>query len=101
MATLSVQVSPSNPGVVEVRVMGVSGSYAWTGQASTEAPLNQDWDDLPSGDYAITFAWYQGYQNMAPTIGNCVIYNGASLYYQVLGTPADGNGVLATFPFSL
>jgi hypothetical protein len=101
MPTLSVELTPWNPGVVEVRVATVSGSYAWTGQASTEAPLNQHWDDLPSGDYAITIAWNKGYQNMAPTIGNSVIYNGMPLYYQVLGTPADGNGVSATFPFTL
>ncbi len=39
-----------------------------------------------------------GYQNIASGIaGNQIVYNGNYLYYQVLGSPADGNGVSAVF----
>ena len=90
MSTLSVQVAPFNPGEVQVRV--------WT-YATPGPSFNENWTDLEPGHYAVTITWHEGYQNIASGggVGNQIVYNGNYLYYQVLGTPADGNGVSAVF----
>ncbi|MEN2712967.1 hypothetical protein ACQKOH_14585 [Sphingomonas sp. NPDC092331] len=101
MSTLSVQVAPFNPGEVHVRVWVYTSpgpSFEWNGTATTGSPISESWDDLEPGHYAVTISWAEGYQNIASGIaGNQIVYNGNYLYYQVLGSPADGNGVSAVF----
>ena len=106
MATLTVQVNPPNPGTVNVRVWvaQVPGpTFEWSGDATTEQPVDKTWNDLEPGLYAVTISWKDGYQNIASAggPGNFIIYNGSHLYYQVLGTPKDANGILATYGLNL
>jgi len=102
MSTLSVQVAPFNPGEVQVRVWTYATpgpSFEWNGTATSASPINENWTDLEPGHYAVTISWHEGYQNIASGggVGNQIVYNGNYLYYQVLGTPADANGVSAVF----
>lgn len=101
MSSLSVQVAPFNPGEVHVRVWvyTVPGpSFEWSGTATSESPISESWADLEPGHYAVTISWAEGYQNIASGVtGNAIVFNGTSLYYQVLGNPSDGNGVSAVF----
>lgn len=106
MATLQVQVNPANPGSVTVRVWTYTSpgpNFNWVGVATSQKPVNQSWDNLQPGAYAVTLSWNEGYQNIAGGggSGNSVIYDGNFLYYQVLGNPGDANGISATFPFQL
>lgn len=84
--------------------MCASGYILRRGRASNGTALprravrSASWDDLEPGHYAVTISWAEGYQNIASGIaGNQIVYNGNYLYYQVLGSPADGNGVSAVF----
>ncbi len=102
MGTLQVQVAPINSGNVNVRVW--MAQYPPTGTpidqtftATTQSPVNQSFQ-LDPGLYAVTISWSSGYQNVASGLaGNAIVVNGQGLYYQVLGNPADANGVSANF----
>jgi hypothetical protein len=105
MGWLQVMVKPPNPGTVYVVVYNAQ----WPGgtplyqtfQATNSSPLNRIWTLAPAL-YAVTISWISGYQNITGAIeGNGIIVNGAPLYYQVLGTPGDANGVSGLFPAQL
>jgi hypothetical protein len=106
MGSLQVQVNPPNSGDVTVRVWipqrpltGTPIDQTFT--VNSANPLDQTWK-LDPGLYSVTISWKNGYQNIASGVaGNMILVNGASQYYQVLGTPADGNGVMATFGYQV
>jgi uncharacterized protein (DUF2141 family) len=104
MSTLVVKVKPDSPGTVNVRVFDVTSAtpkFSWTGDATKEEPVNKSWNDLPPGDYAVSVKWSSGYQNInGGTEGNGIRANDMSLYYQVVGTPREGD-VMASFPVHL
>jgi|SRR6476661_2096154 uncharacterized protein (DUF2141 family) len=102
MSTLAVNVKPENPGTVKVRVFDVAApKFNWTADATKEKPVSKSWNDLPPGRYAVSFSWSSGYQNInGATEGNGVTVDNTSLYYQVLGTPREGD-VMASFPIHL
>ena len=106
MSTLVVQVSPYNPGSVNARVWSYTSpgpDFNWNGVATSTDPINQAWNDLTPGWYAVTISWSGGYQNIGSGDGdgNNIIYDEASLYYQVVGDPSDGNSISATFSFQI
>ena len=99
--SLRVRVRPPNAGDVTVKVWLASSpggtALDQTFTASSSSPLDQTWQ-LDAALYAVTISWQQGYQNIASgTDGNEIAINGVGLYYQVLGTPSDANGIMATF----
>ena len=106
MSSLQVQVKPANPGDLTVRVW--VSQYPPTGTPIDETftvnvnnPLNKSWE-LDPGLYSVTISWKDGYHNIASGVeGNAIIVNGNSQYYQVLGSPADANGVSANFGYQL
>lgn len=64
--------------------------------------LDHTWTNLAPGTYAVSISWKTGYHNIAQgTDGNAIIVNGKSMYYQVMGSPADGNGVMGVFGYQL
>jgi hypothetical protein len=68
-----------------------------TFQVTSSSPLNQSWTLQPAL-YAVAISWQSGYQNIAAlTAGNAIIVNGTGLYYQVLGSPGDANGISGMF----
>ena len=107
MGTLQVQVNPFNPGDVTVRVwMSQSPSTGTpineTFTANSGNPLNKTWQ-LDPGLYSVTISWNSGYQNIASGggEGNMITVNGVGQYYQVLGTPAAGNSIMANFGYQI
>lgn len=103
MATLKVAVKPFNPGVVKVKVWTYASpgpSFDQTFEATVDNPVNETLE-VEDGHYAVTISWTDGYHNIASGVeGNHLSYNDNNLYYQVLGKPADANGVMATFNVS-
>jgi hypothetical protein len=104
MPTLTVRVAPSNRGTVDIKVwtyIRPGPTLNWHGIATSDNPIDQTWNDLGPGYFAITISWYKGYQNIGGGPGhsrkNSIIYNGIELYYQILGMPADESGISATF----
>ncbi|MCX6224596.1 MAG: hypothetical protein NTV01_07580 [Bacteroidia bacterium] len=98
---LQVKVKPPNPGTVTVRVWLAQTPGGTplneTFAVSQSNPLNKTWHLAPAL-YAVTISWKSGYQNITGAVAdNGIIINGKAMYYQVLGTPADANGISATF----
>jgi hypothetical protein len=96
-----VQVNPLNPGTVTVHVFLAQSPGGTpldqTFQVTSSSPLNQSWTLQPAL-YAVAISWQSGYQNIAAlTAGNAIIVNGTGLYYQVLGSPGDANGISGMF----
>lgn len=86
MSSISIQVTPANSGNVNVQVFNYSSMvFNWQGVATAGAPLNQSWDDLPPGPYAVTLSWTDGYHNIASGGGSGISFNGNALYFQALG----------------
>jgi hypothetical protein len=80
-----------------VRYPGPWDTLDETFQVTSSSPLNKSWT-LDPALYAVTISWASGYQNITGAIaGNGIIVNGTPLYYQVLGTPGDANGVSGMF----
>ena len=102
MGSLQVQVKPANPGTVTVKVRLVQSPGGTpldeTFEVTKDSPLDKTWQ-LEPAIYAVTISWFSGYHNIAgATADNGITINGNNaLYYQVLGTPFDANGVSATF----
>ena len=106
MSTLQVMVKPVNPGDITVRVWcsqypKPATDIDETFTVNVDNPLEKSWE-LDPALYSITISWKDGYHNIASgTQGNTISVNGKHQYYQVLGKPADANGVLANFGYQL
>ena len=105
MSSLRVQVRPFNPGDLTVKVWNSQSPGGTplneTFTVNKDNPLDKSWE-LEPALYSVTISWNNGYHNIASGAeGNAIIVNGEYQYYQVLGTPADGNGVLANFGYQL
>ena len=105
MSTLTVKARPANPGDVTVRVWNSQSPGGTpldeTFTVNKDNPLDKTWE-LEPALYSVTISWKDGYHNMTgSTEGNATIVNGKYQYYQVLGKPADANGISANFGYQL
>ncbi len=105
MSSLQVQVRPFNPGDLTVRVWlsqtpgGTPLDETFT--VNKDNPLDKSWE-LEPALYSVTISWKDSYHNIASgSEGNAIVVNGNHEYYQVLGRPADANGILANFGYQL
>jgi len=101
VSTLSVRVATSNRGTVYVRVwvyLSPGPRFEWSGTATSDKPVDQNWVDLEPGHYAVTISWAEGYHNIGWDNGrNAIIYNGNELYYQITGRAGPYEQVIGTF----